>query len=46
MHQFWRVIAPERKEVTGCVGELVGALLSGGAANLVPLLAVPLNAHT
>ncbi|KAJ5633587.1 hypothetical protein N7528_001429 [Penicillium herquei] len=46
MHQYWRVIAPGRKEVTGCIGELVQALLSGGAANLVPLLARPLNAHS
>ncbi|KAJ5721256.1 uncharacterized protein N7483_009190 [Penicillium malachiteum] len=43
--QYWRVIAPGRKEVTGCIGELVEALLSSGAANLVPLLARPLNAH-
>ncbi|KAJ6007833.1 hypothetical protein N7540_011809 [Penicillium herquei] len=44
--QYWRVIAPGRKEVTGCIGELVEALLSGGAARLVPLLARPLNAHS
>ncbi|KAJ5116656.1 hypothetical protein N7456_001004 [Penicillium angulare] len=46
MDQFWRVIAPERKEVTGCLGELVEALLSGSASNLVPLLAVPLHTHS
>ncbi|KAJ5771891.1 hypothetical protein N7520_002420 [Penicillium odoratum] len=45
MEQFWRIIAPERREVTGCLGELVEALISGSAANIVPLLAVPLNAH-
>jgi hypothetical protein len=45
MQQFWRIIAPERREVTGCLGELVDALLSGAAANIVPLLAVPLDTH-
>jgi len=45
MQQFWRIIAPERREVTGCLGELVEALLSGSAADIVPLLAVPLNSH-
>ncbi|KAJ5640006.1 uncharacterized protein N7484_007868 [Penicillium longicatenatum] len=45
MQQFWRILAPERREVTGCLGELVDALLSGAAANIVPLLAVPLDTH-
>ncbi|KAJ5950008.1 hypothetical protein N7454_001592 [Penicillium verhagenii] len=45
MQQFWRIIAPGRREVTGCLGELVEVILSGSAANIVPLLAVPLNTH-
>lgn len=45
MSQVWRVIAPERKEATGALGELIDALLSQSAAGIVPLLAVPLNVH-
>ncbi|KAJ5219718.1 hypothetical protein N7468_008922 [Penicillium chermesinum] len=45
MAQLWRVIAPERKETTGSLGTLDEALLSGSAAGLVPLLAVPLHQH-
>ncbi|KAJ6153717.1 hypothetical protein N7470_006676 [Penicillium chermesinum] len=46
MAQLWRVIAPERKETTGSLGTLDEALLSGSAAGLVPLLAVPLHQHS
>lgn len=45
MVQHWQVIAPARKETTGVLGELLDALLTNSAAALVPLLAVPLNAH-
>ncbi|KAJ5377972.1 uncharacterized protein N7496_005381 [Penicillium cataractarum] len=45
MSQHWQVIAPARKETTGILGDLIDALLTGSAAGLVPLLAVPLNAH-
>lgn len=45
MVQHWQVIAPARKETTGVLGELVDALVSNSAGGLVPLLAVPLNAH-
>lgn len=45
MVQHWQVIAPARKESTGVLGELLDALLSNSVAGLVPLLAVPLNAH-
>lgn len=45
MGQVWRVIAPERKEATGILGELLEALLSGSAAGIVPLLATPLKVH-
>ena len=45
MVQHWQVIAPARKETTGVLGTLLDALLTGSAAGLIPLLAVPLNAH-
>ncbi|KAJ5110641.1 hypothetical protein N7532_001176, partial [Penicillium argentinense] len=45
MGHNWRVIAPGRDEATGCLGQLIDALLSGSAGGLVSLLAVPLNAH-
>lgn len=45
MSQVWRVIAPERKEATGALGELIDAVLCQSAAGIVPLLAVPLNVH-
>jgi hypothetical protein len=45
MVQHWQVIAPARKETTGVLGELMNALASNSAGGLVPLLAVPLNAH-
>ncbi|KAJ5798386.1 uncharacterized protein N7503_007682 [Penicillium pulvis] len=45
MQQLWRIIAPGRREVTGSLGELMEALVSGSAANIVPLLAVPLDTH-
>lgn len=45
MQQFWRIIAPGRREVTGCLGELVEALISGSAADIIPLLAVPQDIH-
>lgn len=41
----WRVVAPARKEATGCLGELFECLMSGSASGLVPLLAVPLKSH-
>lgn len=45
MQQLWRIIAPGRREVTGSLGELMEALVSGSAANIVPLLAVPFDTH-
>ena len=45
MVQYWQVIAPARKETTGVLGTLLDALLTGSAAGLLQLLAVPLNAH-
>ena len=40
MSQIWQVIAPGRKETTGCLGQLVDALRCHSAADIVPLLTV------
>ncbi|KAJ5101428.1 hypothetical protein NUU61_003650 [Penicillium alfredii] len=45
MNQYWRIIAPRRKESTADLGRLDECLLRGKASALVPLLAVPLMAH-
>lgn len=45
MSQNWRVIAPGRREMTGCIGQLIEGLVSGSATGLVPLLALPVSVH-